>query len=117
MLRRRWLTPLAGSAILALSMVSPGLAGELCKMPEESTLLAATATAPTWRAVLSSCNAWVTTDYYSNASHTTIVGQCHITCAQYDQEIVFPTFGGGGTCQGTNTAFSSRLTSPCPCPP
>jgi hypothetical protein len=118
MLRKRWFAALAGSAALALSVVSPGLAGELCKAPEQSSLLAGTAAAPTWLAAPRMiCNAWLVTNYYSDASHTTKVGQCHITCTQYDQVSAYPTFDGGGTCQGTSSAFPVDLTSPCPCVP
>lgn len=115
MSKKRWFLPWVGSAVLALSVISPSLAGELCKAPEASALLAETATAPTWLAAGALCNAWIITNYYSNASHTTLVGQCQITCAQYDMELVFPTFNGGGTCHGTSSAFTSDLYGHCPC--
>ncbi len=117
MSKKRWFAPLALSAVLALSVVSPGLAGEVCKATEGSTLLAGTATAPTWLAARMLCNAWVVTNYYSDASHTTQVGQCHISCMQYDQGTAEPTFNSGGTCQGVSSAFTHDLTSPCPCIP
>lgn len=120
MSRKRLFAPLAGSLVLALLVVSPGLAEDLCKAPAESSLLAGTATAPTWLGgTTQKCtvNAWVVTNYYSDASHTTQVGQCHITCFQYDQVSAYPTFNGGGTCQGVSSAYTVDLTSPCPCIP
>ncbi len=120
MCRKRLLASLAGLAVLALLVVSPGLAGELCKAPAQSVLVAGTSAAPAWLGgITQKCtvNAWTTTNYYSDATHTTKVGQCHITCFQYDQVSAYPTFTGGGTCQGVSSAYTVDLTSPCPCIP
>jgi hypothetical protein len=76
-----------------------------------AVLPARSADPPLW------CNAWVVTNYYSDASDTTQVGQCSITCAQYDQGNVFPVFGDGAKCEGTSSAYTVRHTSPCPCQP
>jgi hypothetical protein len=120
MLRTRWFVPLAVSMALALSVVSSGSAAELCKVPEVSPLLAESATAPIWLAnpaPLLTCNAWVVTNYWSDASHTTKVGQCSITCNQYTQVTATPTFTGGGTCTGVSSPYTNQLTSPCRCVP
>src|SRR4029077_13152637 len=63
------------------------------------------------------CNAWVVTNYWSDASHTTKVGQCSITCFQYDQVSAYPTFIGGGTCTGVSSAYTNQLTTLCRCVP
>jgi hypothetical protein len=95
MLRTRYFAPLACSAVLALLAVLP----------------ARSADPPLW------CNAWVVTNYYSDATQTTQVGQCSITCAQYDQTLDEPVFGGGGTCTGTSSAYTKELTTICRCQP
>jgi hypothetical protein len=59
------------------------------------------------------CPAPLETDYYSDASHTTKVGVCTITCAQWDLDP-----GATPKCTGTITPYSA--TGPlrqCPCPP
>ncbi len=119
MFGKRWLAPLAGSAVLALSVISSGWAGELSKAPEASTPLAGTAPAPIWLGANPpfTCNAWVVTNYYSDATHTTKVGQCSITCRQYDQGSAYPLFNSGGACTGVSSAFTADLTTVCPCIP
>jgi hypothetical protein len=61
----------------------------------------------------SACPAGLETDYYTDASHTTKVGMCVITCQQWDLDP-----GAPGKCTGTITSFPGggplRL---CPCPP
>lgn len=107
MLRTRFFAHLACSAVLVLLAVSPALAGEVCKAPEARPL----ADPPLW------CNAWVVTNYYTDATLTTQVGQCSITCAQYDQTLDEPVFGGGGVCTGTSSAYTKELTTLCRCRP
>jgi hypothetical protein len=107
MRRTRCFVLLACSAVLALPAISPALAGEVCKAPKARLL----ADPPLW------CNAWVVTNYYSDATLSTQVGQCSITCAQYDQTLDEPVFGGGGTCTGTSSAYTKDLTTICRCQP
>ena len=121
MFENRWLAPLAYSAVSVLLAFSPALAGEICSAPQPA-LLAGTAPTPAWLAGANAtpkmtCNAWVVTNYYSDAHDTTQVGQCSITCAQYDQGDVLPLFGDGAKCEGTSSAYTVRHTSPCPCQP
>lgn len=61
---------------------------------------------------LSTCTVWTGTNYYSDATLTTRVGVCTITCAQFD--IKEPTFTGGGTCIGVSSAYTVRLYYGCP---
>jgi hypothetical protein len=122
MFAKRWFAPLALAAVLALLAVSPALAGGTCTASQPPALLAATVAAPAWLAAANAtprmtCNAWVVTNYYSDASDTTQVGQCSITCAQYDQGNIEPIFGDGAKCEGTSSAYTVRHTSPCPCQP
>jgi hypothetical protein len=59
------------------------------------------------------CSAALETDYYTNASHTTKVGMCVITCAQWDLDP-----GATGKCTGTITSFpGGGPLRQCPCPP
>ncbi len=111
MLRTRCFALLACSSVLALLAVLPAMAGEVCKAPEARVLNARSADPPLW------CNAWVVTNYYSDATLTTQVGQCSITCAQYDGTLDEPVFGGGGTCTGTSSAYTKELTTICRCQP
>jgi hypothetical protein len=112
MLRTRFLARLACSAVLALLAVSPALAGEMCKAPQQTRAFKALSADPPF-----TCNAWVVTNYYSDATLTTQVGQCSITCAQYDGTLDEPVFGGGGTCTGTSSAYKKELTTICRCQP
>ena len=61
----------------------------------------------------SACPAALETDYYTDATHSTKVGMCVITCQQWDLDP-----GAQGKCTGTITSFPGggplRL---CPCPP
>jgi hypothetical protein len=120
MFRTKWFGALAGAMVLALSVVSAASAAELYRSPEVSS--AAAAPAPTWLANIvippMLCNAWVVTNYWSDASHTTKVGQCSITCAQYDQGDDLPLPNSGATCTGvTSSTYTNQLTSPCRCVP
>lgn len=72
---------------------------------------------PVWLAKLTStkgftCSEWIGTDYFSDASHTTRVGVCTITCSQFDAEL--PTFTDGGTCTGVSSSFTLRRYYACP---
>jgi hypothetical protein len=52
------------------------------------------------------------TVYYADASFTTIVGTCTISCQQFavgDD----PFFGDGGTCTGTSSSFQVGLIGTC----
>ncbi|HVR11878.1 MAG TPA: hypothetical protein VMW75_27805 [Thermoanaerobaculia bacterium] len=62
------------------------------------------------------CTAWIKTAYYTSAAHTTLVGECNITCAQYDSGNEYPQPGGGGVCTGEATSFPVEVYSTCPCP-
>jgi hypothetical protein len=64
------------------------------------------------RPALSTCTVWQGTNYYSDATLTTRVGQCTITCAQFD--IKEPTFTGGGTCWGVSSSYTVRTYYGCP---
>lgn len=63
---------------------------------------------------LSACPAALEEDYYSDASYTTKVGMCAITCQTWDLYVWGPPM----TCTGTVTSYSKggplRM---CPCPP
>jgi hypothetical protein len=61
------------------------------------------------------CDAWYRTVYFSDKNHTTLVGNCNITCQQYYIGSAEPIFGGGGTCTGMSSAFTQRETTSCPC--
>jgi hypothetical protein len=58
------------------------------------------------------CYIWQGTNYYSDAAHTTRVGQCTITCAQFD--LKEPTFTGGGTCWGVPSSYEVHTSYGCP---
>ncbi len=116
----KWFASLAGAMVLALSVVSAASAAELYRSPEVSSAAAAPAPtpAPIWLADPPLwCNAWVVTNYWSDAAHTTKVGQCSITCFQYDQVSAYPTFTGGGTCTGVSSSYTNQLTTLCRCVP
>lgn len=118
MFNARWFMGLAGAVVLALSMASASSAAELFRSPEVSSVPAAPTAAPLWKADgILYCNAWVVTNYWSDASHTTKVGQCSITCTQYTQVTAYPTFTGGGTCTGVSSPYTNQLTTLCRCVP
>ena len=60
----------------------------------------------------STCTVWIGTDYFTDAAHTTRIGVCTITCAQFDH--VDPTFADGGTCTGTSSSYTLRRYYGCP---
>ena len=123
MSRTKWFGSLAGAMVLALSVVSAGSAAELFRSPEVSSVPAAPAPAslqesPIWKLGILYCNAWVVTNYWSDAAHTTKIGQCSITCNQYTQVTAYPTPVGGGTCTGvTSSPYTNQLTTLCRCVP
>jgi hypothetical protein len=125
MFKAKWFGPLAGAMVLALSVVSTGSAAELYRSPEVSSAAAATpAPAPIWLGIVRNpdppftCNAWVVTNYWSDAAHTTKLGQCSITCNQYTQGTAYPTPAGGGACTGvTSSSYTNQLTTICRCVP
>ncbi|HVR11946.1 MAG TPA: hypothetical protein VMW75_28145 [Thermoanaerobaculia bacterium] len=97
-------------AALALLAALPAFAGELCPV---STPLPALLSVHSDGA----CSAWIETNYYNNINHTTLIGQCTITCRQWDMGNVDPTFGGGGKCSGSPSDFGVDEFFLCPCPP
>jgi hypothetical protein len=130
MFRTKWFGSLAGAMVLALSVVSAASAAELYRSPEVSSAAAAatpeSVPAPIWLGIGNpgnpnppiTCNAWVVTNYWSDAAHTTKVGQCSITCNQYTQVTAYPTPVGGGTCTGvTSSPYTNQLTTLCRCVP
>jgi hypothetical protein len=64
------------------------------------------------------CFVWIGTDYYSDGTLTTRVGQCTVTCFQATHGTAEPTFTGGGACTGTSSSFTVRRSFGCPgiCP-
>jgi hypothetical protein len=101
-----------------LAAAPPSFAGEVCKAPSVASLLAPPpATVSAAIHPDSACTAWVETSYFSNASETTQVGRCTITCHQFDTGDAEPTFSYGGTCTGSSSAYYSQYFTACPCPP
>jgi hypothetical protein len=60
------------------------------------------------------CYIWQGTRYFSDASLTTQIGLCTITCNQAMYGTVEPTFSGGGTCTGSPSDFTVRTSYGCP---
>jgi hypothetical protein len=100
------------AAILALLAALPALAGELRSVSTPPPALLSV------HPDKSACWAGLETDYYTDATHTTLTGRCTVTCQQWDLGNDIPAFGGGGKCTGTPSSFVAggplRL---CPCPP
>jgi hypothetical protein len=130
MSRTKWFGTLAGTMVLALSVVSAASAAELYRSPEVSSAAAAATPAavpdPVWLGIGNpgnpdpplTCNAWVGTSYFTDAAHNNEVGQCTITCNQYTQVTANPTPGGGGTCVGNTSApYTYKQTKLCRCVP
>ena len=51
--------------------------------------------------------------YYADAGRTQLIGTCTITCAQWVQGVAAPFFGQGGTCQGSDSNFTSGIITTC----
>jgi len=100
----------AAVGALALAATLPAFASEMCPLVTPPVALLAVHTD-------SACNAWIETTYYNNASHTTVVGHCTITCQQWDLGNVLPTFDEGGKCTGVPSNFGVDMLHLCPCPP
>lgn len=60
------------------------------------------------------CFIWQGTRYFSDATLTTQIGLCTITCNQAMHGTEEPTFSGGGTCTGSPSDFTTRLSYGCP---
>jgi hypothetical protein len=94
---------------LVLLAALPAYSGEMCPAPTASHTTAYLSQRP-------GCSAWTITDYFSDASHTTLVGRCTITCQQWANDLE-PLPGDGATCSGATSNFSVDGYIFCPCPP
>jgi len=78
-----------------------------------AAVLALTALASRPASSRSACPADLETDYYSDATYTTKVGMCVMTCQQWDLDAY-----DMGTCTGTITSYlKGGPLRMCPCPP
>ena len=105
------------SAMGTLYAAEPNSSPAAAPPASEVALLAAPA--PWFLAVTNTtnCSADTETNYYTDATKTTLVGHCTITCRQFVLGSADPTFGGGGTGTGMSSGFAYATFHTCTCPP